>query len=121
MLKLPYKKLLVWQKSVELSIFVYKFSKKFPREEVYGLTNQMRRAAVSIPSNIAEGSQRSTNKDFSHFLSMARGSLAELETQLSIAIRLQYCSEIEATKLQQTIEELSKMLRSLHSKLFTTH
>jgi four helix bundle protein len=85
-----YQELIVWQKAMELVELVYRMSKQFPREEIYGLTSQIRRAAVSIPSNIAEGQGRSTTKDFLNFLSVARGSLREVETQLLISERLEY-------------------------------
>lgn len=80
-----YKDLKVWQLAVELAIDVYKIVELFPRTEIYGLTDQIKRSAVSIPSNIAEGAGRSTNKDYAHFVSIAHGSACELETQLLIA------------------------------------
>lgn len=80
-----YKDLIVWQKSIELVKEIYLLTEDFPKEEIYGLTSQIRRCAVSIPSNIAEGKMRTTNKEFSHFLSIAYGSGAELETQLILA------------------------------------
>lgn len=80
-----YKDLLVWQKALELSVEIYNLTENFPKEEIYGLTSQIRRAAVSIPSNIAEGRYRGSKKDFSQFLRIAYASGAELETQLEIA------------------------------------
>ena len=88
-----FRNLIVWQKSLGLVVFVYEITKNFPQEERYGLANQMRRAAVSIPSNIAEGHMRTTNKDFRQFLSVARGSCAELETQCVIAYKLGYIND----------------------------
>ena len=85
-----YRDLVVWQKSVELSVEIYKITSKFPKDELYGLVSQMRRSAVSIPSNIAEGKNRGTRKDFAQFLRISYGSGAELETQLEIAHQLQY-------------------------------
>ena len=83
-----YRELIVWQKSIELVVAVYNLTAKFPKEEAYGLTSQMRRSAVSIPSNIAEGRSRGTKKDFTQFLRISYGSGAELETQIIIAKKL---------------------------------
>ena len=112
-----FKELLVWQKSTELVARVYQITGSFPAEEKYGLASQMRRAAVSIPSNIAEGHMRATNKDFGQFLSIARGSCAELETQNVISKKLGYAREGDYVELDSKIEEISKMLSSLRSKL----
>lgn len=112
-----FKDLLIWQKSIELVIFVYKITKQFPDEEKYGLINQMRRSAVSIPSNIAEGHMRSTNKDFRQFISIARGSLAELETQSIISYELKYIKDDIYKELMIKIEEITRMLSSFYSKL----
>lgn len=117
MMRLPYQKLLIWQKGMELVKIVYKLTKQFPKEELYGLTSQMRRSAVSIPANIAEGSQRSSDKDFSNFVLIARGSLAELETEMLVAQDLQYGSESDYQLLFQKMDEISKMLRAFHTKL----
>ena len=87
--------LLVWQVGMDLVSEVYALSAQFPKEEIYGLTAQLRRAAVSVPSNIAEGAARTTQKEFLYYLSVARGSLSELETQLFIAQRLKYCTELD--------------------------
>lgn len=112
-----FKDLLIWQKSIELVTFVYKTTKYFPDEEKYGLTNQMRRSAVSVPSNIAEGHMRSTNKDFRQFISIARGSLAELETQSVISYELKYVKDDIYKELTKKIEEITRMLSSFYSKL----
>lgn len=112
-----FKELIVWQKSIELVVAVYGAAKNFPSEEKYGLANQMRRAAISISSNIAEGHMRSTNKDFGQFLSIARGSCAELETQNVISKKLGYVGEGDYIALDSKIEEISKMLSLLRSKL----
>jgi four helix bundle protein len=85
-----YRELLVWQKAKALAVDVYRSTERFPRNETYGLTSQLRRAAISVPSNIAEGQGRLTAGEFSHFLGQARGSLLELETQLDIALDLKY-------------------------------
>lgn len=112
-----FKELIVWQKSVDLVADVYNITRKFPEEEKYSLTNQMRRAAVSIPSNISEGHMRTTSKDFKHFLGMARGSCAELETQFFIAEKLKYTDLQKGENILLKIEEVSKMLSSLSAKL----
>jgi len=111
-----YKDLLVWQKGIDLVEYVYLLTQKFPREELYGLTNQMRRAAVGVPSNIAEGQARQHTGEFRQFLHVALGSLAELDTQGVIAHR-KYINDAEAQNLEQRITELRKMLSSLIGKL----
>ena len=96
---------------------VYAVTKGFAKEELYGLTSQIRRSAVSIPSNIAEGSQRTSDKEFSHFILIARGSLAELITQLLIAVNVGYIRESDILKIMNECDELSRMLHALYSKL----
>jgi len=113
-----YRELAVWQKAMDFVDLVYTVQRKFPREELYGLGDQLRRSAVSIPSNIAEGFGRETHADFAHFLAQARGSLFEAETQLEIACRNGFISEDQTLKVQS--EELSKMLSSLIRKLRTS-
>ena len=115
--KKSYRDLIVWQKSVNLSVLIYKLTEKFPNEERYALTSQMRRAVVSIPSNIAEGRCRSTKKDFCHFLHIALGSAAELETQIEIAKRLSKTSTLSYAGVEALLTEVMKMLNSLISKL----
>lgn len=105
--------LTLWQKSMNLVEEVYKISSLFPKEEIYGLTSQIRRAAVSIPSNIAEGNTRQSVKEFNHFLTIAQGSLAELKTQLFIAQRLKYVANTESIPILALIEEVTKMLYGL--------
>ena len=117
MIKLPYKELKIWQKSIELTKSVYLITKKFPKEEVYGLTSQIRRSAVSIPSNIAEGSQRTSDKEFANFILISKGSLAELETQLILAKDFNYANEDEIENLLTISEELNKMLFAFHKTL----
>lgn len=112
-----FKELKVWQKGIELVALVYTVTTTFPEEEKYGLSAQMRRAAVSIPSNIAEGHLRKTAKDFKQFLSIARGSCAELETQIIIAHKLGFIQDDYVNKLSPKVEELSKMLSSFYSKI----
>ncbi len=117
-MKSSYQDLKVWGKSMELVEIVYQLTMDLPHEEIYGLTSQMRRCAVSIPSNIAEGSQRGSNKDFSYFLRVARGSSAELQTQLLIADRLGYIkNDLVFTKSRNLLTEVRKMLSGLHASL----
>ena len=115
-----YKDLLVWQKAMDLTVEVYRLVKLLPKEETYALSDQMRRAVVSIPSNIAEGQGRNSTKDFVKFLVIARGSQAELETQLQICIKLGYVSEEQANNSLILCDEIRKMLDSLVSKLNNT-
>ncbi len=119
MLELPFKKLLVWQKSMRLAVNVYTMTRRFPAAERYGLTSQIRRCAISIPSNIAEGSQRSSKKESANFLMIAKGSLAELETQLLLCSALQFLSADEAARYLLDIDEIARMLYSLHRKLMS--
>ena len=109
----------IWQRSIQLVRKIYKFTKDFPKEELYGLSSQLRRAAVSIPSNIAEGSQRHSQKDFANFIGISKGSLAELETQCIIAQELGYAKSETIVGLRKEIQEISKMLYSFRSKLIT--
>jgi len=112
-----YRDLLVWQKGIQLVKAIYQVTREFPQDERFGLTTQMRRAAVSIPSNIAEGQARRTTREFIHFVSNSEGSLAELDTQLVIAIELQYCAKATSENLFASITELRKMLNGLRKKL----
>lgn len=112
-----FKELRIWQKSVDLVALIYKVTKRFPDEEKFGLTNQMRRCAVSIPSNIAEGHMRTTNKVFKQFISIARGSCAELETQSLIANRLGFITQQQYQELDEKITEVAKMLSAFSVKL----
>jgi len=113
-----YQKLIVWQKSMHLVTQIYKLTQDFPKDERYGLTSQMRRCAVSIPSNIAEGSQRKTQKQFSYFIDISLGSSAELETQIIIANNLGYLeSEEQFRKAIADTIEVRKMLFGLQNKL----
>ena len=114
-----YRDLVVWQKAVDLSIEIYKLTSTFPKEEVYGLVSQMRRSAISIPSNIAEGKCRGTKKDFANFLKIAFGSGAELETQIVITKRLPFGTKLNYNIIDRLLEEVMKMLNSLISHLKT--
>src|ERR1700746_3850820 len=108
-----YQDLRVWQNAMDLVVSVYHETQGFPKEELYGLTSQMRRAAVSIPSNIADGKGRSTDRDRALFFCHARGSLLELETQILIAQRLRYLTQPGAEGLIRTSTELGRMLNRL--------
>ena len=108
-----YRDLIAWQKAKRLALDVYRCTRKFPRDEIYGLTSQMRRAAVSVPSNIAEGKGRYSQKELVHFLYLARGSLLELETQLSIARDLDYIDLLAFKTLESETEELGRILNGL--------
>lgn len=112
-----YKDLIVWQKSMDLAIEIYKITKHFPKEEVYVLTSQMKRAAISIPSNIAEGSKRGSRKDFCHFLYNSFGSGAELETQIELAKRLEIVSGNEFKKIDELLNEIMRMLNKFIDEL----
>ena len=105
--------LIVWQKSMDLTIEVYSLAKSLPKEEMFALSDQMRRAVVSIPSNIAEGEGRNTDKDLIKFLFIARGSLWELSTQIEICQRLNYFDASRASVAMGLITEISKMLNAL--------
>jgi len=114
-----YRDLLVWQKALELAVRIYRVSERFPKSEIYGLTSQLRRAAVSVPSNIAEGYGRGSRKEYLQFLSVAQGSLKELETQIILAQRLSYTSEIEAEGTLSESGTVGKMLGGLMRSLRT--
>lgn len=112
-----YKDLLIWQKGILLVKVVYNNLEGFPKDEVFGLTSQIKRSAISIPSNIAEGWGRSSTLSYIHFLKIARGSLFELETQLIIANELSFISELKFNELTQIITEESKMLNAFIKSL----
>ncbi len=110
-----YKELLLWQKSIDLTVDVYKLTEKFPSEERYVLAKESRRTAISIPSNIAEGAGRNTNKQFSQFLEYSLGSTNELETQLIIAEKLNFITSSEYDNIFEKIDHIQKMNRKLQS------
>ena len=112
-----YQQLVAWQKAMDLVVAVYKVTENFPQREVYGLTNQMRRAAVSIPSNIAEGQGRNTAKDFCNFLSIALGSIQELETQMTLSHRLGFLAEAELLPLMEHVGEVGRITNGLLTSL----
>jgi four helix bundle protein len=108
-----YKDLIVWQKAKSFATEVYRVTEQFPKAETYGLTSQLRRAAVSVASNVAEGQGRLTKGEFCHFLGQARSSLLELETQLAIALDLHFLAEAEAKKLEEQSSEVGRLLNGL--------
>lgn len=112
-----YKKMTVWEKSYTFGLLVYSATKPFPKEEIYGLTSQLRRAAISIPSNIAEGSRRSTEKDFKSFLYIAYGSGAELEVQILFTRDLGYLSQESSESLLLKLSDIMRMLNAFIQKL----
>ncbi len=112
-----YKDLAAWQKAMQIVELVYTATGEFPKHELYGLAIQMRRAAVSVPSNIAEGQARFSKRDFRHFLRTSRGSLAELETQVLVAQRLKYIDRISAENILCCIDEVSRILSGLISSI----
>jgi four helix bundle protein len=112
-----FRDLRVWQISMDLVEHVYQVTRGFPKYEIYGLASQMQRAAVSVPSNIAEGHARAHLKEYLHHLAMAQGSLAELQTQIEIAERLEYCTTEHFDTLINMASSLSKQLRALRSSL----
>lgn len=114
-----YKDLLVWQKAIDLTVEIYSIVRLLPREETYVLSDQMRCAAVSIPSNIAEGQGRDSCNEFVRFLSVARGSLRELSTQLEICERIHYIDNASTARAGALIIEVDKMITSLATKLKT--
>jgi len=116
-----YKDLVVWQKGIALAKLVYQLTKNFPSEEKFGRVAQMRQAAVSIPSNIAEGQARHTTGEFIQFISHAEGSVAELDTQLILSIELKLCRDVGAKAAFEMIAELRRMLNVLRRKLAARH
>ena len=112
-----YKELIVWQKAMEVAKNVYVLVKKLPKEETYALSDQMRRAAVSIPSNIAEGQGRASSREFSQFLSIARGSALELETQLQLCVMIQYLNQEEIQPTMNLLEEIERTIHSIKQRL----
>lgn len=112
-----FRELTVWQKSVDLAEKIYQETRRFPKEEIYGLVSQMRRAVISIPSNIAEGQSRNSIGEFRQFLGVSRGSLAERETQIEFAGRLKYLTPQQLEILLQDCMEIGKMLNGLMRSL----
>jgi four helix bundle protein len=112
-----FRKLIIWQKSMDLSVLIYKITEQFPKEETYTLISQLRISAVSIPSNIAEGSGRNTDKEFIQFLFITYGSSCELDTQIELSKRLNFISDKEFNTITSEINEIQKMIFKLKDKL----
>ncbi len=110
----------VWKKAIEATLDVYKVTERFPKDEKFGLTSQLRRAAVSIPANIAEGAARKSKREFCHFLSNAQGSASEVETELLIAHRLKYIAGSEYDQLMKSFDEIGRMLTGLSQQIGRT-
>lgn len=113
----PHENLNVWKKAVDFVVEVYKTTERFPKEERFGLTSQIRRASVSVPANIAEGAARKSLKEFSHFLSNAQGSASEVETELLISYRLGYISKSQFVEFQTSLDSIGKMMNGLTRRL----
>jgi four helix bundle protein len=111
--KRAHKNLDAWKESVALATYVYQITEGFPKVEIYGLTSQMRRAAISVPSNIAEGAARFSAKEFGQFLNIAGGSLSELDTQIEIALNLTYISEVQKQEIDAKIASVAAKLAGL--------
>ncbi len=112
-----FRELIVWQKSIELVENIYQITNSYPKEELFSLTSQIRRSAISIPSNVAEGFGRKSTLDYIHFLHIARGSLYELQTQLEISNRIKYLSENELHSMIEHCKEVEKLLNGLIKSL----
>jgi len=115
-----YSDLIVWQKFMDFVELIYRATGQFPKEEIYGLTNQLRRAVVSVPSNIAEGQGRNSAKDFRRFLAISYGSLREVETQILIAKRLTYLNEAQTERLMNLAGEVGRLINGLSNSLEET-
>jgi S23 ribosomal protein. len=113
----PHKKLLVWSKSIDFVTLMYEETKQFPRDEEYGLKSQLRRAAVSVPSNIAEGLTRKSQNDKLHFLNIAQASLSEIDTQIEISLRLNHIDNARYQRIETHMIEIQKLLAGLSRKL----
>src|ERR1700691_3317068 len=112
-----YRELIIWQRAIQVCVAIYRITKSFPREEIYGLTNQLRRASVSVPSDIAEGYGRLSRDQFRYFLGVARGSNLELQTQLVIARELGFTGAHEVEHIERLSFEVGKMLTAMLRKL----
>jgi four helix bundle protein len=112
-----YRELKVWQKSMDIAERIFCLTQDFPKQQQYGLASQIQRAAVSIPANVAEGHGRSTTREYLRFLSIARGSLAELETELLLAKRIGFVDPLETAAVLEELDEISRMLRGLQNAI----
>ena len=117
----PHKRLEVWKQSMELVLEAYRLTRSFPGEERFTLVPQMRRAAISVPSNIAEGAARQTTREFINFLHIAQGSLSELDTQLELSLGLSYVTPKSLERIQNQMESIDKMLTGLLKSLQRSH
>jgi len=113
----PHEKLDVWKKAIDFVVAIYRITERFPKEEKFGLISQLRRAAVSIPANIAEGAARRSPKEFAHFLSNSQGSASEVETELLIAHKLNYIQQSEYGALLSALDDIGRMLTGLSRHL----
>ena len=113
----PHQNLDAWKKSVDFVVMVYKMTENFPKEEKFGLTSQIRRAAVSVPANIAEGAARKSDREFLQFLSISQGSASEVETELLIAYRLGFLSESSFETLNKSLDDIGRMITGLSNHL----
>ncbi|MBR6943505.1 MAG: four helix bundle protein [Fibrobacter sp.] len=112
-----YRDLVVWQQAMDVAVETYRLTSSFPKEEMFGLTSQMRRAAVSIASNIAEGEGRKSKNEFSHFLGIALGSKSELETQLILSERVNLLKATDTEQIKKSLDDIGKMLTALRRKI----
>ena len=119
-MKHNFKELKIWKMAMSLTKEIYLVTKSFPKEEIYGLTNQIRRSAVSVPSNIAEGCGRNTDKQLAHFLNISMGSLCELETQIIISTELEYLDQERSIEILKNIDEIERMTNGFRSKIETS-
>jgi four helix bundle protein len=119
-MRTTYKNLLVWQKAIDLVVAIYQLTEKYPREEIFGLISQIRRSAISIPYNIAEGRLRGSEKEFKQFLRVAFASGGELETQIFLSKQLPKTLNLDYSKVEQLLSEVMKMLNKLLSKIVAT-
>lgn len=115
-----FRDLLIWQKAMQLVTNIYSMTSNFPKEEMFGLTSQLRRCSISIPSNISEGFGRGSNKDYHRFLTISLGSLFEFQTQIEIASNLKYISETDFNKIYEDSKELERMMSSFIRKVKLT-
>jgi four helix bundle protein len=120
MIKSTYRTLVAWQRGIELATDLYEVSRRFPEDDRFAITQQLRRAALSVPSNIAEGRGRGTSRDYRRFLLQARGSLYEIETICELATRIGYLSVVDASQLQRKIQDVVRPLNGLIKSLPTT-
>lgn len=116
-MKHNFKNLNIWKQSIDLAVDIYEETENFPKSEEYGLKSQLRRCAVSVPSNIAEGSSRSSDKDFNRFLEFSQGSLFEMQTQVIISARRKFIKEENSENLENQITELQKMISGFQKKI----